>query len=140
MEPSCSFWPHASQHIAHPPAGPPFGAFPHTTGFGIWIQSRGTWTLDEQSNMVWPGGESETSRQGPVLWVFLGLLGLLFLSTVVCGLRRVLAERRRGAYCFGRGPNRRHGHWTPKAGCHDPVTEEEEEEDFFVTLTNRFIL
>ena len=35
---------------------------------------------------MWPSGESERDRQGPLMWTLLGLLAGLALATVATGL------------------------------------------------------
>ena len=102
--------------------------------FGIWIQSRNSWTLDEESNMVWPAGEGEQDRQGPLLWTLLGLLAGLTLATVAIGMRRALARSAR------RRPGG-HGHWTRKpTSCEDAADEDDSgDEDFFLRMSNRLV-
>ena len=101
--------------------------------FGIWIQSHNSWTLDEESNMVWPAGEGEESRQGPLLWVLLGLLAGLTLATVALGLRRVAARyaRRRAAG--------QHGHWSRKPTSCEEADDDSGDEDFFLRMSNRLV-
>ena len=118
----------------------------HATGhtfderFGIWIQSRNSWTLEQDSNQVWPAGESERDRQGPLMWTLLGVMAGLTLATVAIGVRRVVsrhlklrARRRPGE----------HGHYTRKP-THDEVvpavdSDDSGDEDFFLQMANRVV-
>ena len=108
--------------------------------FGIWIQSRNSWTLEQDSNQVWPAGESERDRQGPLMWTLLGVMAGLTLATVAIGVRRVVsrhlklrARRRPGE----------HGHYTRKP-THDEVvpavdSDDSGDEDFFLQMANRVV-